>query len=698
MNISSIVLLLVSVEIVICCTIGKNNVTDVSLGNRNYCNSNVVVDKAEINDNVDNCSLSVDQRSIDFFRSRLDIADPNFMRFKVIFGKYHPKHTSDTFHPFQWVWTYKSKRGLYPYLQWNVDYDVLSFGLLDVKTFSSGSFILINVSGNCNLTLGERQTTELIAEQLTVLVSKLSPDSETITRYQDSFWCYQAEAPGFRDTLAYHLGLYLLYPTSGINYNCCNTNYDFMESKYSYSCMDRQMPKWKLCTTGPYIIGMVLFLFSPIVLFQIADYLSPTERDGQYTKMTLHSSTQSNIQRLVPNMNDHCDWLCLDGKFPKSFTGLLASLFPKHYPIALSRLKRFLFVLLGPVIVFIQLIMYYYGMASTTEAYVSRGIPVGFLSFFGKTSQERRNAFAPALGGPDVILTSYYVLGVLFLVFPRSVQDVIENGIPKSTSDISPLWLSAEECKRLSHINVSDGAGYKNAANLFLCRFYMLFTDCFWKRIYRVQKARIYTFCVNSSFCKCILIFFLPLYVLLCLLEIVISIVYFSIPLCSFMVVIVHGAVRTIAITIRSHSFFTNIRILSILMKNRIVVITFSIIIAVLFTFFVYSFCLVFIQSFFFISQLLVYCYVAVIVYPEVAFGYLFFGVVFLYYIVRVIAGFGAKYLALLNDTIEIVIRIEEQDNYLAWFDGHLLVSNIKICTFNNININGTNVRVSNEK
>ena len=652
----------------------------------------------------DDWSAKVDERSINYFRSRLQIAAPNFIRFRVVFGEdctnnSYPGYTNEMFNPYQWVWTYQSSRGLYPYLHWNLDYSILSFGLLDTKTLWEDPFILFNVKGNCsNITLGTDITTHRLAEQLMVLVSRLSGDNKTITEYQQSYFCYLAEAPGFRNSVWYHMALYLDYPISIINYKCCTTLYNYTQSKYDYSCEPKPIGKWMVCTSGPYLLGFILFLYFPILLFNFSAWLAKRNNAKHGEPIELDENTPLIDSKPEPQNDRRIDddWVFLDGNAPKSFADLFAAFFPDNHPVIMSRLKRLLFVLLGPTIVFIQLWFYSIKDLEITQKVIARGVPVGFLALLGTNSTIRRNAFVPALGGPVVLLASYFVLGILFLVIPRSVQSVIEYGIPKQGSSISPLCLTAKDIRHISQISTTDKPGYKNAANLFLCSFYMLFTADFWKKVFHIQKARLLdSFCLQSGVCKCICMLLLPLYVLACFIEIVVCIIYFAIPICPFIVVISRGAVKTIASTVRQSRLSTERNMISLLIKNKLVIGIFSFVVAAMFIFYVYTFCLVFIESFFFISQLLIFCYIAVLVYPAVAFGYLFFGVVLLYYIFRLIRGFGAKYLDLLNEIVEVCMQIEEQDNYTHVYDGNLIISNAKITRLRSIKINEVNVPVA---
>lgn len=316
-------------------------------------------DDTDTNENK-KCELHVAEKSIRYFRSRLEIDKPNFIRFKLVFGSQYINSTSETFYPMNWVWTYNSSRGIYPYLHWNVDYAVLSFELLDVKTLDRDPFIYLNATNCGYLTLGTRETTELIAQQLTVLVANLG-ESNKITEYQESYWCFMAETPGFRNTIGYYMGLYLEYPKSIINYNCCYTFYNYSETRYEHLCLDKQIDKWVQCTIGPYILGIILFLYFPIILFKVAAW--DTTENTSTCKKTIENNEQTPLisnsapvpEEMHYSLMKEDKWLYLDGTFPKSFMGLLATLLPNRYPVALSLFKRLLFVLLGPSVVFNQI-------------------------------------------------------------------------------------------------------------------------------------------------------------------------------------------------------------------------------------------------------------------------------------------------------------------------------------------------------
>lgn len=652
------------------------------------------------------CKMIISSRSIKYFRSRLEVDQPNFIHFRLSFYKdnvpYRPNFTHDIIYPFKWFWTYRSNRGLYPYLKWNPDFNVLSFDLLDTKTLRGEPYIIFYVSGDCHLTLGRMETTDMIAGQLTTLVSNLSIDNDIITPYEDSYWCFMAEKPGFHNSVANYMGQYLLYQPSVLNYNCCYTYYDYLKSGYRYNCTNEEIKKWIQCTDGPYILGMIVFLYSPIILFMVAAEVTKRDKVTSGESRTFDKGSplafaeETCSESVTDETEDDIDWLYLDGDVPKSFFEPLTSLLPAEHPIAVSRLKRLLFVLLGPSIVYIQVWMYSRKMPEIIAEAAARGIPVGFLSLLANTTDDRKRGFVPALGGPYSLLSCYYLSGIAFLVLPRSVQDVIENGIPRGNSHNTPLSLSISEIQRFSGINVLDRPGYKRAENMFLCSFYMLFRVEFWITLIEIQQYRFFNISnYQSKVCRSLILVILPVYITICLMEVVICIVYFSIPLCGFFVTIVRGAVRTIAFTIHGRRHMSNGRFLSILFNTGPVIAVFSIVVAAAFMYFMYSFCLVFMQSFFFLSQIVVYCYMAVIVYPTVSLGYLVFVVMMAYYIFRLIRGFGGKYLVLLNDIVEIATRTEDQDNYATEYDGTLSISNVKVSGIRSIQINDINLNIA---
>ena len=96
--------------------------------------------------NQTRCKFEISNKSINYFHSRLREEDPKFMKFYIRFNESQFFNaTGDTFQPTKWYWTYNSSIGMYPYLYWNVDFGVLSFGLLEAKTLQEHPFVFMDV-------------------------------------------------------------------------------------------------------------------------------------------------------------------------------------------------------------------------------------------------------------------------------------------------------------------------------------------------------------------------------------------------------------------------------------------------------------------------------------------------------------------------------------------------------------------------
>ena len=634
------------------------------------------------------CEVKIEEQSVRFFRSRLDIHEPAFIKFEMQFVSYIPHHTPETVQPFKWYWTYKTSRGLYPYLHWNGDYHILSFKLLDEKTLKMEPYIQFHVSSGCNLTMGTAETTELIASQLRVLVSELETDNRTVSKYHDSYWCYLAEMPDFRNSVVYKMGLYLLFQSSFINYNCCTTWYNYTDMQYHYNCNNEQVEKWIQCTVCPYILGLLLFLYCPFVVCNTklcTDSQSQTEVEGDEHTHLLNTPSTSDISDRDQIDQTECvtDFIYLDGRYPITFGSIFANMVLSQHSVTASRLKRLAFVILSPVLLLVQIAYYNIQMSEEIKALIAHEVPVGFLALLGETSSLRDKTFVPVFGGPVTMLVSYYVFGILFIVFPRSLKDIIESGIPSKGSNLSPLLFNSNDVNCFSKINIYDDNGYARAGNFLLHRLYSLFNGAFWKFAIQIQRERVKHHCTLLS------VVLLPLYLSCCVIELFICALFYSVPVLGFITLLIRGVINTSNAMLRE-------RILPVgnAVRKQIIISLCSAFTTIVLLFYIYSVCLVFLQSFLFVSQIIIYCYIAIVIFPAASFGYLFFVVVLVYYIFRLIRGFGANYLELLCDTVDIISRTAEQDTYLSVLDKSLLISDFRIKEIKTIFINNVKIRV----
>ncbi|KAL4234251.1 hypothetical protein ACF0H5_005901 [Mactra antiquata] len=408
------------------------------------------------------CSLSVWPRSILYFDSELTRISPHFVHFQLEFNtSTHFNTTSDVFKPRHWVWTYKSHFATHPYMSWNIDYGLLSFGLLDSHTLDI-DFVKINVHGDCNLTLGEYNTSMMIAGALTDLVKNFSDGRFNV--YDSNEFCYTSFDENVKTTWYYLAAIYFNYPITYLGYMCCHVMFNYSDTNYFHMCDRTLQPKWEQSMYIPYWLGLFLFMYCPIILFQVSAWLV---KDDPYTKHV-------DVDRFSVNDEDYQDldhlndkWIFLNGDSPigiTSFMQVILCNLSKRHPIVMSRIRRTLLILLTPSIIHIQLAMYKNGIGITNSKIsvrdlVKRGVPMGFLSLLAD-KEDQNKVFAPAFGGALFILIMFHLQGFIFIIVPRSLNLIVERGMPMHNLP-SPLSLDVEDIISMSMCRIVPAPGYE---------------------------------------------------------------------------------------------------------------------------------------------------------------------------------------------------------------------------------------------
>lgn len=660
--------------------------------------------------NLPTCTFYVDQRSAEYFQSRLEMMEPRFVEFKLVFKNY--SHVNVSYHPdvFRgqyWYWTFSSNYGSHPYLSWNVDYGILSFGLLYAETTDVSYVVLTPENLPCATHFGARNTTKEIVRALKELIDI---SKGTFHEYEDNYFCYLAKNPACNKTIKYQLGLYLDFPVDYINYNCCRIKYDYGIGSFSELCFDKQVEKWSQCILLPFLMGLVIFLYSPILLFKFCAFVAEGERlvETDYDELLEFTPEPPENTKLE---TDSKDWVFLDGSPPltllDSLRFLLCGVSKKH-PIFISRIRRFIVLLLGPAMIYVQLYMYKDGMGVrrkhkvTVEEFIEAGTPLGFLSLLADVKHAKKT-FVPIFGGPYVILSMYYVLGLLIFVMPTSVKQLVENGIPSNnasgwpssakrrTVPVSPFCFSFSDITHMAMVEPPKDRGYKKGTCLFKCSFFMLFTSVFWHRLFEIQVRRIQSFFQSQATVKRVLVFaLLPLLIASGVIESLFSISYFAVPFFSFIFIMVKGAlIHLINSKVQYNNKYWFI------FRNPASVVIGTATIITLYLCFLYCSYLIFIESFSFVSQIIIFCFIAVIVYPSLSFGYLFFFIVLLYYLFRLFRDFGDGYLELLSTAVERSVELEYNINCVRVFSNQLVVSNVRVHPIHSIKINNVTLDVS---
>lgn len=657
-------------------------------------------DKVNIPQISDNsCLIDITEHMKSYFQWVLLHEQPHFVQFKIkqdTNKKFNS--TKEVFEPFRWSWTFAESSELYPFLSWKLDYGILSFHLLDAKTTYIKD-VRLNVSEDCSISYGTPETTYKIVEAMMPFVN-ISQNGYPV--YPESYFCYyyKLQAPQDFSTLRYQASLYFLYPLSYIGFKCSVVYWEYSEKKFNVSNQTAASHlsgyhNWAEMSLFPYFVGLVLMMFFPIVLFRIAGWLSANEviTDGTNVHELLDVILENG-----ENFDNNGDknWLYADGNSPFGLSDLLSfhtcGLSERH-PVLVSRLRRVLFVLAAPTPIYLQCAMYLQGMGVwkdddkiTIKDLVSAGAPMGFLSIFGKLD-EGIKVFAPLLGGPVGVIAFYYILGILFIALPKSFKQVIEDGIPHIRIPYkSPLFYEFNKIIILSMVNILPhqlSSGYIKASTMLKCRLYCLFTKTFWKSVLDDQILRVAFLSRRKSSTYRYLLgcTFLPIYILLCFTEILLCVVYYGLPFCGFVVLIVKGATRSVNYLGQQCRFF----------RFRVIFVC----VFCSFSLFAYIISLVFIKSFDFVVQVISYTFVSVIIYPSVSFGYLFFIIVLIYYFVKLVRDFGDNYTELLTTAVELSRFLQNDGNVVYINNGHLNISNVNAEDLTDIRINGKQLDVS---
>ena len=648
----------------------------------------------------EDCRISVRKRSIKYFQGQLLQNEPHFIQFRLQFPEnINVNYTEEVFQGQRWFWTHNaSAAGPLPFISWNLDYGLLSFGLLDAKTIHI-PFIALKANGSCNITLGSYNTSRLLTNALRSLVnSTKETESNEFIKYRESYFCYLVADHKLRGTMRYFAAQYLTYPCSYMRYKCCAVFYNYTLGDYAYSCPVGATPglhAWSQTSHLPAVIVILIIAFCPISLFHYFAWISKRDLAIESDYVQDNDNSVEGFQLVEEDDN----WIYADGKrSPLTFYDLFSfEMFGMYdkYPILTSRLRRFAILLLAPVIIIIKLAWYSEGLGMwsahdkiTVESLIKAGTPMGIHALL-VDPWNKHKTFVPGLGGAFSITIFYYTLGFLFLVFPRCVKQVVEDGLPSSHLYISsPLFFGYRDILKMSKVIIEPEqmeAGYLKGASIMKCSFYVLFTTKFWIRVWRIQSRRIPSMCEHTNLCLFTLwIFIFPFYLALCVIEIAACLLYYGLPFCFFVVVMVKGAIKSLRY-LRDQN-----RVLSAIFSYKLFIALGVLTVFVMFSLLAYIVCLVFIASFGLITQVIAYCFIAVIIYPSVSFGYLFFIVIVLYYFIKQIRNFSDVYSELLTTAVDISKTMAEEPYSVSLVDGYISITNIKSGGLKGIKIDGT--------
>lgn len=621
-------------------------------------------------DSEELCNITINTESAQFFKYQIETWNPNFANLVLNFwGNITYGRTKEIILPKRWFWTYYSPDGFFPYLKWPVDFSILSFGLLSARTLPNDIYINLNVTTpNCSIVMGENRTTRAIAEAFRQMTTEYLVSIKERS-YSYSYWCHLAERPGERNSLDYFLGVYIGFPSDFEGYNCCRTDVEKTKKSNNLriTCLGHQIKKMYQCTVIPFVISLIVFAYFPVFL---------TKMSSQWVK--LDKGLEGNIQ-------DE-DWVYLSGSSPLTFTSIVCGLcgLSKRHPNIVSRGRRFLFILTAPCVIYIQLLVYYNNVL--INAFIRHGSPMGYLSMLGGF-EKGRELFLPVLGGPYILLVMFYLGSFVFIFLPKSLNEILENGASVLQENLYAhelylLTLSDKVVEEISGISICKHHGYARLASQCKAGFFMVLNTQFWRYAFTTQRER-FTIIrryiqVRSGRKRCLIsVTVIPillfLYVIGCIVESIFCILLYGIPLISFIKYVVRSYMRSIMKIIHCGKE-SDARGTQQCRFYRLTRTTLTICVALFFVYFIFSFCTIFCASLSFLALIVVFSFLSVIVYPSYSFGYLFFGLAFLYYFMKLLQSFGDVYFELLHDAVEISGRLESGVIYPHMLNGTIVV------------------------
>ena len=586
----------------------------------------------EERDEVDkrHCKLQLARKSITKFRHIVYYNDLNYVTLHLIMtdGSFAPSKSIVGVN--HWIWTYFGERGGLPFLKWPLEFGSWSFGLLN--TFTGGPFkmYLNTTDGNCSsLKVGKESDDLAISGALLNLT--LAMHDLRNNQYDPSFWCYRKRMY-LNPQYLYRICINIVCPFVAIKHVCCKYYYNVRKQHRELSCENNEHTYDTLLWLTPIFIAVILFTFCPLLLLSIGR--SITRKAKEYS-MAL---TTDNVYL------DRTDQVTL----MKTLIAPVSSV-SARIAMCLSRSLRFMLPFLSLTLIGIQI---YVDSQEDNLEYVrecvDKGVPMGFRSISSGWKNSAQN-FLPYLGGPFVACILYLVITCFIVTMPRSLANTLVSGlcVADNINAVAPLRLTFDLLERYGSTPVRKLHGYKKVYNAYIGQLNLLINIKFWKFVLCIQINRWKAFCTNHSKLRSVL---LPLYIILCVIEVLLCLFVYGCPIISFGITI-YKAYRGLLLYHVNNRF-----------RKPFVIMT-SMFLLPCIIFFLFMFCTIFLDACLYLSRLCIFTYTGIILYPKVSYGYLIFVATVVYYLWDSIQDYSRFYFQLLRMTVSACESIQRAND-----------------------------------
>ena len=585
-----------------------------------------------IENNDNSCLLQLTKKSVIHFRHVTYYNDFNFVFLRLNLKNKLTLHASKCIVGENvWIWTYYGKKGGLEFLRWPMEFGIWSMGIL--STFVAGplDMELYNVSGDCsNLNVGDNNTDIAISAALVNLTKALLDIEGEDSGYGSSFWCYKRRM-FINPKAVYYLCKHIFCPVEALEYVCRSYFYNpgtqHRELTDNVSVFNYDTLWW----VGPFIVALILFSFSPLILLSLA------------------AGANNWLNRLEPIREAESEThLFLDGTHHVTLANtLLGPLFcicqnNNFFP---TRIVRAALPWFSLCIVGLQIMLDYRYLHDVVLVSIDKGVPMGFRSMLAGYNKSLHN-FLPYLGGPFVACAVYLSITSLLIVIPKSLRNTLESGLTADIVEvISPLSLSTSVLERYGSVLITKYHGYKRIYNVLLAQFYLLLNTKFWKLVFHLQIKRWEKIVSRSGG-----VILLPIYTIICAMEVVLCLLLYSLPIVSFAIIIFRA--------------YSGLLYRSLVKYVWSVCIWFPVALLVVSTFvFLFMFCTIFLDACLFVSRLFIFTYTGIVVYPRISYGYMIFVATVIYYLWESILNFSSYYTGLLRVTVSVCESVQRAND-----------------------------------
>lgn len=572
------------------------------------------------------CNFTINSSDMKNFVHNIFISDfrLNIWTLNLIFDKNVPlKQTTCAFRPLQWVWTFPGEYGALERLSWPASYKMWSLGILNVDPKSKG-YVRLTINGNCSVTLGQPETIQRIG----LALIKMTNNSDLIEKRSEieySYFCY-TEQLWVEKKWLYHLCLHVICPLNALGMKCCRTVYQYETQKKRVMCSPKIMSFGDIWWQYPFIIGIVMFAFFPIILLKTVSTFS----SGKDEKESKYGSIQNeNQEGSIPK-----EWLLSN---PISVWNLIKRVMINlgcgHSRIS-SKIIKLTLVFLSLSVLAVEIFQSYNSEYEFVVQSVRQGIPMNFASVLAGY-KESREKFLYYFGGPYIALIVYVFSLSLLLCIPKRFSDIIDNGIPDNADlAVTLLKLDLKTKGTLGGIyDLHKQREYKRFYSLLKSHLFLLINPATWVLGYKLQSQR-FKGLLNISRRKSLLVYItsltlIPFYLVLCTMEWCIIIVYFVLPVFSFFFVIISGFWKTL----------TNYWSSGI---GRAIIFP---ILAFIMFYNIYIFSVIFLESFIYMSRIFIFTMTGFIAFPNKSYVYLVLTLTITMYIAETIHSVRSVYM-----------------------------------------------------